>query len=133
VPPQTVFIAVPVEHSQVSLNTRRKSMNSTRPGLRHRSGALPFSGDAAPTGHPVNTAEKAMSYRVSYEGGWPGTSSVPEYKGVTRTEYFRTEHEALRRARMLLDGDHEGVVVHDSSGGALAGIPLRLRLGVAVD
>jgi hypothetical protein len=52
---------------------------------------------------------------------------------VTRTEYFRTEYEALQRARQLLeDGDHHAVSLCDSSGGVLAGIRLQLRLGAAV-
>jgi hypothetical protein len=74
-----------------------------------------------------------MTYRISYEDGWAGTNGAPGYHGVTRTEYFRTEHEALKRARTLLDRYHQGVVVHDSSGGVLAGIKLQSRLGVPVD
>jgi hypothetical protein len=52
---------------------------------------------------------------------------------VTRTEYFRTEHEALKRARDLLeDGDHHAVSLHDSSGSVLAGIRLQLKLGASI-
>jgi hypothetical protein len=44
-----------------------------------------------------------MSYRISYEDGapisWRNTNAV-------RTETFRTEHEALKRARELLDEDY---------------------------
>jgi len=52
---------------------------------------------------------------------------------VTRTEYFRTEYEALQRARQLLeDGDHHAVSLCDSSGSVLAGIRLQLKLGAAI-
>jgi hypothetical protein len=51
---------------------------------------------------------------------------------VTRTEYFRTEYEALKRARQLLeDGDHHAVSLCDSAGGVLAGIRLQLKLGAS--
>jgi hypothetical protein len=64
-----------------------------------------------------------MTYRISYEDGWTDTSA-------TRTEYFGTEHEALHRARELIDsGVHHGVSVRDSGGEALAGVRLQLKLG----
>jgi hypothetical protein len=45
-------------------------------------------------------------YRISYDHGFD--------ERVERTEYFRTEYEALRRARQLLEGgDHHGVALHD--------------------
>ena len=69
-----------------------------------------------------------MNYRISYKDGWTET-------GATRTEYFGTEHEALHRARELIDsGVHHGVSVRDSGGEALAGVRLQLKLSAsAVD
>jgi hypothetical protein len=69
-----------------------------------------------------------MTYRISYEDGWTDT-------GATRTEYFGSEHEALQRARELIDsGVHHGVSMRDSSDAALAGVRLQLKLGAsAVD
>jgi hypothetical protein len=66
-----------------------------------------------------------MTYRIAYEDGWTDTSEL-------RTEYFRTEHEALQRARELIDsGVHQGVSVHDRDGTALAGVRLQLKLGAS--
>jgi hypothetical protein len=67
-----------------------------------------------------------MTYQVSYDGGMVRET-------IRRTEYYRTEFEALRRARQLLeDGDHHGIALHDGSGSVLTGIRLGLRLGMAV-
>jgi hypothetical protein len=47
-----------------------------------------------------------------------------------RSERFSTEHEALRRARELLDEDVSTVVtIRDAAGNQLAGLRLQLRLG----
>jgi hypothetical protein len=60
--------------------------------------------------------------------GLAATTGAGGHEGVTRTEYFRTEYEALQRARQLLeDGDHHAVSLCDSSGSVLAGI--RLQFG----
>ncbi len=70
-----------------------------------------------------------MTYRVSYEDALTSTSGSQE--GVTRTEYFRTEFEALNRARQLIEsGNHHGVAVHHGAGGVLAGVLLHLKLGM---
>jgi hypothetical protein len=62
-----------------------------------------------------------MTYRVSYEDALTATSGSQE--GVMRTEYFRTEFEALNRARQLIEsGGHLGVAVHYGADGVLAGI-----------
>jgi hypothetical protein len=62
-----------------------------------------------------------MTYRVSYEDALTVTSGSQE--GVTRTEYFRTEFEALNRARQLMArGDYDGVVVHHGTDVVLAGV-----------
>jgi hypothetical protein len=67
-----------------------------------------------------------MTYRISYEDGapisWRNISAV-------RSETFRTEHEAFKRARELLDGDYHAVAVYDSSGKVLNGVRLQLKLG----
>ena len=80
-----------------------------------------------------NMAENTMAYRISYEDGSAVTTSAEGYGGVTRSEYFRTEFEALQRARRLLDdGDHHAVVVHDGSGRVLTGILLQLKLQAVI-
>jgi hypothetical protein len=74
-----------------------------------------------------------MTYRISYDDGLAATTGAGGHEGVTRTEYFRTEYEALQRARQLIeDGDHHAVSLCDSSGSVLAGIRLQLMLGAAV-
>ena len=68
-----------------------------------------------------------MTYRISYDDG-------ASRDGVTRTEYYHSEFEALKRANQLLeDGDHHGIAIHDGSGGVRAGIRLELKLGLATD
>jgi hypothetical protein len=67
-----------------------------------------------------------MTYRISYD-------DVLAREAVKRSEYYRTEFEAMRRARQLLeDGDHHGISLHDASGSVLTGIRLELKLGMAV-
>jgi hypothetical protein len=74
-----------------------------------------------------------MTYRISYDDGLAATTGAGGHEEVTRTEYFRTEYEALQRARQLLDdGDHHAVSLCDSSGSVLAGIRLQLKLGAAI-
>jgi hypothetical protein len=69
-----------------------------------------------------------MTYRISYVD-WLVSSRAP----VERAEYFRTEFEAMNRARQLLeDDDHYSVAVHDGSGSRLTGIRLQLKLGMQV-
>jgi hypothetical protein len=72
-----------------------------------------------------------MVYRICYDDG--PVSGARDQDPVQRTEYFRTEFEALKRARQLIeDGDHHGVAVHDDSGNILTGILLQLKLGAAI-
>ena len=72
-----------------------------------------------------------MIYRISYEDGWAATDALPE-KGAARTEYFHTEHEALHRARELIEsGVHHGVSLHETDGAAIAGVRLQLKLGAS--
>ena len=71
-----------------------------------------------------------MTYRLSYDDGVPISVKKWHNEEAARTETFRTEHEALKRARQLLDdGDHHAVVVYDSSGNTLGGIRLQLKPG----
>ena len=79
------------------------------------------------------TVGNEMTYRISYDDGLAAAADAAHLEVVTRTEYFRTEYEALNRARQLLeDGDHHTVTLCDSSGSVLAGIRLQLKLGAAV-
>jgi hypothetical protein len=73
-----------------------------------------------------------MAYRISYEEGMVAMAGARGAEAVTRTEYFRTEYEALQRARQLLeDGDHHAVSLYDSSGSVSTGIRLQLKLGMS--
>ena len=72
-----------------------------------------------------------MTYRICYDDGL--VTNTRDREGVQRSEYFRTEFEALRRARQLLeDGDHHGIAVHDDFGSILTGVLLQLKLGAAM-
>jgi hypothetical protein len=74
-----------------------------------------------------------MTYRISYDDGLAAMAGSPGHEKVKRTEYFRTEYEALQRARQLLDdGDHHAVTLCDSSGSTVAGILLQLKLGASI-
>jgi hypothetical protein len=73
-----------------------------------------------------------MTYRISYDDGVAAATDAAYLEVVTRTEYFRTEYEALDRARQLLeDGDRHAILLYDSSGSVLTGIRLQLRLGAS--
>ena len=72
-----------------------------------------------------------MTYRICYDDGL--VTPARDREALQRSEYFRTEFEALRRARQLLeDGDHHGIAVHDDSGSILTGVLLQLKLGAAM-
>jgi len=74
-----------------------------------------------------------MTYRISYDDGAAAMAGAQGYERVTRTEYFRTEYEALNRARRLLeDGDYHAVSLCDGSGSAISGIRLQLKLGASI-
>ena len=67
-----------------------------------------------------------MTYRISYDDGWASAA-------IRRTEYYRTEFEALGRARELLEpGVHHAIAIHNDSGSVLTGICLELKLGMVV-
>jgi hypothetical protein len=72
-----------------------------------------------------------MTYRICYDDGL--ATCARDRGAMQRSEFFRTEFEALRRARQLLeDGDHHGIAVHDDSGSILTGVLLQLKLGAAM-
>jgi hypothetical protein len=74
-----------------------------------------------------------MTYRISYNEGWTAAAGARGHQGVTRTEYFRSKDEALKRARELLDdGDRRGVSMSEGDGSVLTGILLQLKLGMSM-
>ena len=74
-----------------------------------------------------------MTYQISYDDGLAAMAGSHGPDRVKRTEYFRTEYEALQRARQLLDdGDHHAVTLCDSSGSVVTGILLQLKLGASI-
>ena len=65
-----------------------------------------------------------MTYRIIY-----GASGGPTPVRV-RTEEYPNEHQALGRARELLEtGEHHGVAVDDGAGNRLHGVCLQFKLG----
>ena len=73
-----------------------------------------------------------MTYRISYVDSWAPVTGALQSE-AERTEHFRTEYQALDRARELMEsGLHHSVVVYDSNGNALTGLRLQLKLGASV-
>jgi hypothetical protein len=71
-----------------------------------------------------------MSYRVIYNEMSPLRATAEWRQGAVWTEEFPTEHQALGRARELLEaGEHDRVVMHDHSGNELFGVRLQWKLG----
>ena len=71
-----------------------------------------------------------MTYQVFYGDAMAMASWDRHVDERVRFERFSTEHEALRRARELLDQDvSAAVAVSDASGALLSGVRLQLRLG----
>jgi len=71
-----------------------------------------------------------MNYRISYYD--TTLLSLKKWRSQESecNETFAIEHDALRRARELLEeGEVHGVVLTDNSGAALGGIRLQLKLG----
>jgi hypothetical protein len=74
-----------------------------------------------------------MTYRVLYGDDVTAATRNRGY-GDARSEQFSTEHEALNRARELLEADdRHGVAICDASGNVLGGVCLQLRLGFCGD
>ena len=73
---------------------------------------------------------KAMSYRVIYNEPPMLRAPADWWRGTEWSEEFTTEHQALGRARELLEaGEHHSVAMHDHSGNELSGVRLQWRLG----
>lgn len=71
-----------------------------------------------------------MNYRISYYDATLLSLKKWRNQDGECTETYATEHEALRRARELIDqGEVHRVVLTDHSGTALGGIRLQLKLG----
>lgn len=73
-----------------------------------------------------------MNYRIIYNETTtlPRAQTGGRQQGAVWTEEFPTEHQALGRARELLEtGQHQGVALHDHSGNELYGVRLQWRLG----
>jgi hypothetical protein len=101
------------------------------PGVGYRPNDLSFWENSERTALHQRQWDEMM-YRISYEDGWAAATDIA-VRGAERTEYFRTEHEALHRARELIEsGLHHGVSVYDGDGNALAGVRLQLKLGACV-
>jgi len=75
-----------------------------------------------------------MTYQVFYGEALAAPNGDRHLDGRVRFERFSTEHEALRRARELLEEDlSTAVAVCDRAGNLLSGVRLQLRLGYSVD
>ena len=72
-----------------------------------------------------------MTYRVFYGDAAAMVGRDRHLDERVQIERFSTEHEALTRARELLDEDLTTVVsICDAAGNQLAGLRLQLRLGL---
>jgi hypothetical protein len=101
--------------------------------LAHRRGRE-LSGPIDPEQATQTVVEEAMTYRISYDDTVP--ISIKKWRNADngRTESFETEHEALNRARELLDdGDCRAVSVCDDCGTVLGGVRLQLKLGFTAE
>ena len=71
-----------------------------------------------------------MTYSVSYSDEVTDVPKEIREPALTRIETYLTEDEALNRARRLLnEGTHRAISVFDTSGHALSGVRLQLKLG----
>jgi hypothetical protein len=71
-----------------------------------------------------------MSYRVYYGDVVAVASRDVHLDERVRSERFSTEHEALQRARELLEQDAgTAVAIHDAADNRLSGLRLQLKLG----
>ena len=75
-----------------------------------------------------------MTYHVFYGDAAAMVNRDRHLDERVRAERFSTEHEALMRARELIEQDASTVVaVSDRSGTLLHGVRLQLRLGYTCD
>ena len=69
-----------------------------------------------------------MTYRLHYGDPLSMLRSDRHLDEGVGTEHFSTEHEALNRARQILDQDYTKVViVRDDAGNEVSGVRLQLR------
>lgn len=89
------------------------------------------------TSHPAATGRldflfwgRAMSYRIVYDETSARRDETEWWPDPPASEEFATEHQALGRARELLEtGEHFGVALRDHRGNELSGVRLQLKLG----
>jgi len=75
-----------------------------------------------------------MTYRVLHGDALAMSSRDRHLDDRAQVERFSTEHEALNRARQLLDDDETiAVAICDAEGNQLAGVRLQLKLGYYCD
>jgi hypothetical protein len=75
-----------------------------------------------------------MAYRVFHGDALAMSSGERHLDDRMQVERFSTEHEALNRARQLLDDDETtAVAIRDAEGNQLAGVRLQLKLGYYCD
>jgi len=71
-----------------------------------------------------------MSYRIFYGDALAMSNPDRHLDERVRMERFSTEHEALARARELIDAeDGTAVTITDGAGNLLSGVRLELKLG----
>ena len=71
-----------------------------------------------------------MTYSICYSDELTSVTNEAPEPGLTRIETYLTEDGALNRAcRLLNEGTHHAISVLDSSGNALCGVRLQLKLG----
>ena len=71
-----------------------------------------------------------MTYRIIYNETPVFRESVERWRGPSWSEEFTDEHQALGRARELIEtGEHYSVAVDDGTGNVLSGVRLQWRLG----
>ena len=75
-----------------------------------------------------------MTYRLYYGDPVAVLRYDAHADDRARSERFSTEHEALQRARKLLEEDWAtAVAIHAAAGNRLSGIRLQLKLGFCCD
>lgn len=75
-----------------------------------------------------------MTYRVFYGDALAMSGRDRHLDDRVRVERFSTEHEALNRARELIEQDDSTVVaIGDAAGNLLGGVRLQLKLGYYCD
>lgn len=74
-----------------------------------------------------------MTYRVYYGDGLAMSRRDRHLDERVQVERFSTEHEALKRAREIIEEDASIVVaIGDATGNLLGGVRLQLKLGYSV-